>query len=342
MYKVVEVNQRGEWDAFVKKQQYSPFVQAPAYGTFFESLGEESWIFGVYKDDTLVGGSLVVSTHARRGDFLYLPYGPVVSQEVDSEGEVFKSLLEHIFSFARNESYHFVRVSPFMSKCSQTAIFFEELGMRPAPIHVLAENTWLLSLDKSEDELLASMKKNHRNLIRRCERDGVVVKNVRDVRRMDQFHAMHDTVAERHKFSRFSRSYIEKEFLAYAKDSDVLMFEAYLPNGVIDSSAIIFFYGNVAVYRHSSSLNQNRKLPTSYAIQWEVIKEARRRGMKYYNFWGVAPEGVKDHPFSGITHFKKGFGGFQHDLVPCYDKPISFRYWPNWIIETVRRIKRGF
>ncbi|GAI33015.1 unnamed protein product, partial [marine sediment metagenome] len=28
--------------------------------------------------------------------------------------------------------------------------------------------------------------------------------------------------------------------------------------------------------------------PASYLLQWEAIKEAKNRGCKLYNFWGIA------------------------------------------------------
>ena len=65
--------------------------------------------------------------------------------------------------------------------------------------------------------------------------------------------------------------------------------------------------------------------------------------MTLYNFWGIAPETAsKDHPFFGITHYKKGFGGYQRDIVHCHDIVLSSRYYLTWIVETIRSKKRGF
>jgi len=63
----------------------------------------------------------------------------------------------------------------------------------------------------------------------------------------------------------------------------------------------------------------------------------------FYNFWGIAPDGSSPkHPFAGITHFKKGFGGKQIDLLRCQDLPLAPKYYINWGVETLRRLKRGF
>ena len=208
---------------------------------------------------------------------------------------------------------------------------------------MLAENTWILKLDKPEEKIISEMKKNHRNLIRRCERDGVVVTQYNTDEKLSIFHNFLQKTAKRHKFVPFGKKYIKTEFNAFAEDGEAVYFEAKLPDGNIDAAAIIMFYGNMACYRHSASLNLNKKLPSSYLLQWRVIQEAKKRGIKSYNFWGVAPNSqAKNHPFFGITHFKKGFGGEQIDLIPSYDLVINKKYYLNWLVEKIRKIKRGF
>lgn len=328
-----------EWDVFLKKQLYTLFVQSSKYGKFYEAMGERSWIFGVYENNELMGGTLVVSTHAKRGNFLYIPYGPIVDQ---SNKEIFRTLIEHIRTFAKKEKYDFIRVSPFLDETTENEKLFRGVGFRPAPMHILAETTWLLDLSKSEEELLMAMNKNHRNLIRRCQKEGVGVEKTSDPKKLGVFNKLHDLTVSRHNFSRFSSSYVEKEFGAFAPENTTL-FIGHLPNGDIDATAIVMYYGTMACYRHGASAGGDRRLPTSYIVQWEAILEAKRRGMKWYNFWGIAPEGApKSHPFFGITHFKKGFGGSNKNLLHCQDLPLSWKYVINWIIETSRRKRRGF
>ncbi|PIR75289.1 MAG: hypothetical protein CO030_03915 [Candidatus Magasanikbacteria bacterium CG_4_9_14_0_2_um_filter_42_11] len=340
MYSIKKLTTKDDWDTFVKKQTYSPFVQSYKYGEFYRELGEAYWIVGVYDGDTLVGGSLVLTVHAKRGNFFYLPYGPILDYTD-------KTMVSEFFSFlsdgAKKEHMDFIRVSPFLSDTEEGRVVLEEQGFRPAPMHVLAENSWLLDLSQTEEQLMAHMKKNHRNLIRRCEREGVVVETSVKPAALGILHAMLDETEKRHNFTRFSRSYIDSEFSQFAKEGEILVYLSTLPSGEPDAAAIIMFYGNMAVYRHSASRNLDKKLPTSYLIQWRVIQEAKRRGMRWYNFWGVEPKDAgPSHPFAGIGHFKRGFGGFQEDLLHCQDLPITKKYWLNWIVETIRKKKRGF
>ncbi len=340
MYSVKQVTDVTVWERFVCSQTYSPFVQSHAYGEFYKSIGERYWMLGVFDEKgELVGGSLVLSVHAKRGNFFYLPYGPVLPKEQEAR-ELFSNTL---IALAKKEHMDFIRVSPFFQDSEEGREAFRSFGYKPAPMHVLAENSWILDVTKKPDVLMSEMKKNHRNLIRRCEREGVRIEMRSDTEALDIVHRLLDATEKRHNFTRFSREYITSEFEQFAERGQATVFIAYLPDGTIDAAAIIMFYGNMAVYRHSGSLNLDPKIPTSYAIQWHAILEAKKRGMQWYNFWGVEPlDAPKSHPFAGIGHFKRGFGGVQIDLIHCHDLPLTHKYWINWIVETFRKLKRGF
>lgn len=341
MFSVKEITNHKEWNDFLKKQVYTVFVQSSEYIDFYTAMGESGFILGIYNDNELVGGSVIVSTHAKRGSFLYLPYGPMLPEQ--HREETLALFTQTLKKRAKDEGCWFVRVTPFLDDKKEIQELFQKNAYRPAPIHVLAENTWLLDVTSDEEQLLAVMNKNHRNLIRRCEREGVKIDVSSDPSALEDLHLLLDETAKRHHFHRFSRSYIEKEFAAFAREGNALVYRSYLKDGALDGAAVIYFYGTMAVYRHSGSRNIDKKIPTSYLIQWHIIQEAKKRGMRYYNFWGVAPENTSNkHPFHGITHFKKGFGGSQKDLLPCQDVPLSKKYWITWGIETIRRIKRGF
>ena len=51
-----------------------------------------------------------------------------------------------------------------------------------------------------------------------------------------------------------------------------------------------------------------------YLLQWESMQEAKRRGAKEYDLWGVD---AKKWP--GLTRFKRGFGGEKISYIGSYD-----------------------
>jgi lipid II:glycine glycyltransferase (peptidoglycan interpeptide bridge formation enzyme) len=105
---------------------------------------------------------------------------------------------------------------------------------------------------------------------------------------------------------------------------------------------MVLFSSQSAFYHHGASSHAFSKINASCAVQWEAIREAKRRGCKFYNFWGIAPPDQPKHPWTGLSLFKTGFGGEAEDYLHAQDKPLTKKYWVNFIIETIRARKRGF
>ena len=105
------------------------------------------------------------------------------------------------------------------------------------------------------------------------------------------------------------------------------------------SMGMIVFYGEMGCYLHAAS-NPANKQSVGYSLQWEAIKEAKKRGCKYYNFWGV----VKDknfhpnHPWHGFSLFKRGFGGFKYSYIRAQDFPLNSKYSLYRAAERLRRL----
>lgn len=339
---VKKLEQKVEWESFLRNQEYNIFVQSWYYGEFYQAQGDDAFILAVYDQledkKELVGGSLIVEVKAKRGNFFYLPYGPILDYSNPKMLSEFFAELKHL---ALHRGVNFIRISPFVEDSKPVRHLLKANGLRKAPIHMIAEHTWILPLNQEDVDLLKNMNQNHRNLIRRADRDGITVKSSEEVLDVKILHKLLQETATKHKFTPFSLKYLENEFKVFQNRGEAKLYFAY-HEGDLLAATMVIFHGNSAVYRHSASSTVKAKMPSSYAIQWEAIKEAQKRGLKYYNFWGIAPEGKKKHPFYGITHFKKGFGGFKLDLIPAHDLPINTKYWFNWLIETIRKFKRGF
>ena len=58
---------------------------------------------------------------------------------------------------------------------------------------------------------------------------------------------------------------------------------------------------------------------------------AKQNGKKYFDFWGIAPEGAPaNHPWVGFTNFKKTFAGQEIDYAGTYDiilNPTKYRLY---------------
>jgi len=344
---IKEITNKSQWEEFILQNKESTFLHSWNWGEFNKNTGEKIWRVGVFdcRDEALprlIAVALIIKVKAKRGSFLFIPQGPIVSQKLKVESQ---KLLEEIFSYLKNlgkkEKVGFVRISPVLENNKKNLDTFKSCGFRNAPIHMMhPEMTWLLDITKSEEEILKGMRKTHRNLIRRAGKDGVEIIQNTDEKYLKTFYDIHMETARRHKFVPFSYDYIKSEVDEFKNDDQISIFSAKYKNKII-SSAIIVFFGNQAFYHHGSSLSEYNKIPSSYLILWEAIKEAKKRNKEIFNFYGIV-ENKPKHPWAGLSKFKKGFGGYKKSFLHCQDLPLSKKYLFTWLIETMRKVKRGY
>lgn len=337
-----EITDINEWEDFNPLQEKGIFLQSAGQKELYELLGQKTWLYEYESKHGHKTRSLVTKISAKRGTFLYLPYGIMMEDKTDMDS--LENFVAELRALAKSEGASFIRISPYWVENQENKQILKRLNFTQAPIHMLAETLWILDLDnKTEEDLMMGMEKKHRNLVRRAGRDGVEIKISTDSEAVERFINLHWQTVGRHNFTPYPKDYFRKQVELFSKNDEVQVIEAYLGDDLL-ASAIIMYYGKVGAYHHgaSSSKPEHRKIPASYLLQWEAIKEAQKRGCTRYNFWGISPNKNPKHPFYGITHFKTGFGGYQHDLIPCHDLVLNNKYYLNWIVETARKWKRGF
>lgn len=342
------IKERQIWDDFVTGFSPNNFLQSWQFGQFSRAMGDEPFYLGVYEDGELIGVGLFIKTQARRGDYYACAAGPLIKSETRStksqtnsndQNEKFKTVLKVFVQYLREqEDAVFVRIRPALLNSSENQKLFAELGFRPAPMHLHAERTWVLDITLDEDEIMKGMRKNTRYYVRRASKDGVTVRVSKDIKDAKILHDLQQETVQRHGFVPFSLHYFEGLMKAFA-DNALFFIASYKDEDI--SCAMINYYGDQAVYHYAASSSRYEKVPASYLILWEAILEAKKRGCKYFNFWGVVGDDETRHPWHGLSRFKKGFGGEEVRFLHAQDYPLSSRYWLTWGVEKIRKWKRG-
>ena len=74
-----------------------------------------------------------------------------------------------------------------------------------------------------------------------------------------------------------------------------------------------------------------RSLHATGILTIQLIKDAKEKDLKIFDFWGIAPEGApRSHPWAGFTNFTKTFDGYEKDYAGTYDdilNPIKYRLY---------------
>ena len=68
------------------------------------------------------------------------------------------------------------------------------------------------------------------------------------------------------------------------------------------------------------------------------MRDARERGIKRYNFWGIVGENETKHRFYGVSCFKRSFGVDELKYTPAHDLILDRKkYLLTKTIESVRK-----
>ena len=321
------------WTDVLKKYPEANFLQSPEWGTVNESLGEK-----VITDDfDNHGYALMIVRNAKRGRYLEIPCGPLVDWKNKT---AVKKVLDKIALTAKENRCAFVRIRPQLLASTENLKKLADLGLKKSPMHLAAEHTVIINLEKSEEELLANMRRQTRYDVRRSEKLGITVENDNSLETFKEFHKVQAETAKRQNFIPPTPELLLAEREAF-KDNATIYIAKDPESKKPIAYGLIIWSGEEADYYEAASTDLNRKLPGAHALIWQVIKDMKEKGLKRLNLWGIAPEGQPNHRYAGVTTFKTGFGGEIVEFVPAHDLIINkIKYLPNLIVETARRKKR--
>lgn len=332
--KLEQLNSKEQWEKFVLSYREANFLHSFNWSLFHENLGKKVHRIGFLKNKKLVGIMLGIVEKAKRATYLTIPGGPLINWEDKGQVDLFRKTVEDI---AKKEGCSFVRVRTQILENEKNNKIFTDLGFKIAPMHLHAELTRQLDLTKSEDQLMSEMRKTTRYEVRQALKLEIKITISKSLDDIEEFYNLQKETAQRQKFVEFDKNYLQEQFEVFVRDNQVLLYTAYLGKLKL-AQAFIIFYGEEADYHYGASTLDGRKYPGAYIIQWEAIKEAKKKGIKRYNLWGVAPEGDMHHRFWGVSVFKRGFGGQDIAYLRARDliiNPISYKI--NQAIELARK-----
>jgi lipid II:glycine glycyltransferase (peptidoglycan interpeptide bridge formation enzyme) len=309
------------------------FLQSANYAQYRSSCDENVFAQGYFHNDDLIGVAVIQALKSKLKNWFHVPHGPLVLTE--HQNKFWPWWLQYYQDFGKEQQQDLVRVSPLV-ETTQT-LNFESFGFKPAAVHLVnPETTWVLDITQTEDELLAAMKKSTRYEVRKGLKPETGF-NITIDHNLDAFWQLHEATVARQKFVPFTRTSTESELEAFGDNAQIITVwheQKPLASGV-------FLFDDTAAYYHQGA-SVHSKLPAAHAYIWSAIVEAKRRGCTEFNFWGVCAQDDNNHPWFGLSKFKRGFGGFEKDFHHVHDFEITWKAKLNRIIETWRKKKRGY
>lgn len=196
-------------------------------------------------------------------------------------------------------------------------------NFRKSP-NIQPKKTLILDITKSEQELLNQMHYKTRYNIKLADKKGISVK--RDKSKFEDFWQLIQETSKRDGF----RPHLKEYYRGILEIPEVELFSAEYPasgasKNKIIAANIMVFYDKQAIYLHGASDYEHRNLMAPHLLQWEQIKEAKKRGCIEYDFWGI-----DEKKWLGVTRFKKGFEGKEIAYPGAYDlvfQPIWYKIY---------------
>ncbi|MBP5634406.1 peptidoglycan bridge formation glycyltransferase FemA/FemB family protein [Candidatus Saccharibacteria bacterium] len=332
--KIIDATDQKKWDKFITSHDDANFLQSWAWGDFHEARGKKVVRrIALDNDENIIAAYVGQVETAKRGTYMAIAGGPIMDW-----GK--KALREAIFADIKAQAEAakcvFVRIRPQILETEKNRKLFKDLGLKPAPIYLSVELAGVLDISKPEEEILANAAQGLRRKIRKAEKNEITVSTSTDPKDIHEFYQIELETAKRHGFVEFSESFLTKQFEAFAKYDEVKLYTAKLGDEILAQNFMIF-YGNEASYHYGVSTELGTKYSGAPLLHMQAMRDARERGIKRYNFWGITGLNETKHRFYGVSQFKRSFGVDELQYLHAHDmviKPAKYRL--DYAVEKLR------
>jgi lipid II:glycine glycyltransferase (peptidoglycan interpeptide bridge formation enzyme) len=320
-----------EWDQFLAYSR--PDIGHKQYSWWADFQTSRRWdsLGVVARDgDAICGGATVFSKSFAPGiSFYYIPHGPVLPENEPDAAQLFDDLVKHLVEHQKQDvnTVSHLRMEP---RWLEVPSFVH--GFREAPGWLEPRNTLCIDLGQSEDEILNQMKKKGRYNIGVARRHGVsVVEDTSDQGR-DDFIRLYKLTFQRQGIKRHSTSYFHRlasHLFPHRRGS--IFFAEY--HGVRLATELVIYAGDTATYKYGGSLGKHRNVMAPYLLHYASMLEAKSRGCRWYDFYGVEPQAKPIAGWENFSSFKRKFGGREIGFVPALDLVFdsdAYREYRNW------------
>lgn len=328
------------WNNFVleNKFEFYSFLSSFEWSDFQEMIWKNVLRYWIYEWNKLIWILPLIVNKAKRWTYLFAPHTPLILKNKDFFN-ILEKIISKLIKIWKKEKADFIRFNSPIKNTKQYKINFKKLWFIDAPMHEHAEDTHLLNLELSEEEILKNIKKNDRYYINRAIKEWVEINIWNTKENVEKLKKMHFDHSNKIWYHAFNSDFIEKLYKAFW-DNITTISANY--NWNTESILMTIRFWETCVYYIAASDIINHKFSPNYLCQWEAIKNAKNNWCKIYNFWWVSPDDNPKHPIAWVSKFKRKFSWYDYSLLHAQDLPITKKYWINYLIESIRRIKRWY
>ena len=310
----------------------------------YKKMGRQSYLVGVKdKKGQVIAKGLILAKKWRLGkQIMRVPGGWSMDYDSKDRTEILKFLTRQARDFVKKRGGMMLEIAPnivsqprdadnkVVSGKDNLAVKrdLEEMGYKYLGEYEQVKWVFVKDLDEPDAEkMLMGFRTDHRQRIRRAEREGVRVRELG----IDELGILKEIAAEageRHGFKDPETDYYWSMKESFGDKVKFVVAE--LPAEKLDetkkdkneyvplAAAMFVNSGREMVYLYSGSVRKLQKYGGAHLIQWKMLQEAACLGCERYNFYGTKP--MEEN---GVYKFKKGFRGHVEELLGTFVLPIG-------------------
>lgn len=161
-----------------------------------------------------------------------------------------------------------------------------------------------------------------------------------DVQVFENWYGIYLETARRDGFTPRSSSYIKRLLDLDSTGNTYCRLMLAEVDSVLCGGIVVIGNADVETYLFGGA-RRSQEFNVSYCLQDFALKEAVRRGVKFYDFYGAHGTGIRDSHLNSLTQFKLAFGGRLVYRIPSCDY-VSRRFiWKLYHTLESRRLKNS-
>lgn len=308
--RLLQTQEKELWDALVASNHSSCFMQSWAWADFKELEGYQTFRYGLFRRNQLIGGCIFYFyPHPSKANLLMAPGGPILNF---SDLEVgIELLLKQAEILVSNLGAIALRIEPlWLQKPDCIAEFVR------APADLLPSETLLIDLRPSETEMLTAMKQKGRYNLRLSWRYGVTTEFTSDPQAIPIFYDLFwETVKRQNFFGEPYSFFINLCQTLFQANMAEIGFAKW--KGEVLAAILIVYFGDRATYLYGGSSAIYPQVMAPYALHWAAMQRAKTKNCTMYDFYGFTRN--PQHSYAKFSQFKSQFGGINITTIGAQD-----------------------
>lgn len=287
------------WDNFLIENGGS-FLQSWDWGDLEKKQKKRIWRIQIKNNEN----EIICEAQTQKEIFpfgksmLYIPYGPCFKQNIFLKGKkkILNLILKEVKKIAKREKAFFLKIEPASSFPKIDEALKPQRRIQP-------KKNLILSLKKSEEELLKSFHQKTRYNIKIAEKRGLNVLAIKEKKEKIKYLKIFMRFVQKTSRRGNFKPHIKDHYMNILNlDNTVLYLGEY--KNIFIATNIVLYFGKVATYLHGALDYKYRNIMAPHFLQWRQIIDAKNMGYEKYDFGGI-----DEKKWPGVTRFKMGFKG---------------------------------